>query len=157
MPPVASASTTHALRAAVDSGLLVQTDDAVALRHPLVRSAVYQAAADDDRRRAHRALADSLEQLRGGRPCGLAPCLRRERPCTTRATDHDDDLVDALADVGARSGRRGGYVAALAAYERAASLSTDPARRAGLTVRGRTQRVGVRAGGTGTRTAHRGS
>ncbi len=50
----------HALRGAVDSGLLVQTDDVVALRHPLVRSAIYQAAADDDRRRAHRALADSL-------------------------------------------------------------------------------------------------
>ena len=120
----------HALQAALDSGLLVQTDHTVAVRHPLVRSAVYQAAAGDVRRRAHRALADSLSSSgEAGRAV-----WHRAFAADDRGDDVDDDLVDALADVGARSGRRGGYVAALAAYERAADLSTDPARRAELTV-----------------------
>ncbi|WP_210429042.1 helix-turn-helix transcriptional regulator [Nocardioides eburneiflavus] len=119
----------HTLRAAVDSGLLVQTDHAVALRHPLVRSAVYQAAADDDRRRAHSALADALS----GAGEDDRAVWHRAFAANDRHDDHGD-LVDALADIGARSQRRGGYVAALAAYERAASLCTLPARRARLTV-----------------------
>jgi DNA-binding CsgD family transcriptional regulator len=41
-------------------------------------------------------------------------------------------VVTALERVGSRAQRRGGYVAALAAYERAAALSTDPAQRAAL-------------------------
>ena len=61
-------------------------------------------------------------------------------------TGPDPEVVDALELVGLRALRRGGYVAALAAYERAAALSTDPAQRAGLDVRGSTQRVGVRPG-----------
>ena len=122
----------HALRAAVDSGLLVQTDDVVTLRHPLVRSAIYQAAADDDRRRAHRALADSLSSSGEADRAVWHRAFGSDDRGNDQGADHVDDLVDALADVGARSGRRGGYVAALAAYERAAGLSTDPARRAGL-------------------------
>ncbi|RYC09596.1 helix-turn-helix transcriptional regulator [Nocardioides zhouii] len=122
----------HALRAAVESGLILQTDDVVALRHPLVRSAIYQAAADDDRRQAHRALADSLSSSGEADRAVWHRAFAANDRGDDHDHDHDDDLVDALADVGARSGRRGGYVAALAAYERAASLSTDPARRAGL-------------------------
>ena len=122
-----------ALRAAVSSGLLVQTDHTVAVRHPLVRSAVYQAAADDDRRRTHRALADSLSSAGEADRAVWHRAFAATRHRDGRHGDHHGDLVDALADVGARSQRRGGYVAALAAYERAASLSTDPARRAGLT------------------------
>lgn len=129
----------QALRAAVDSGLLAQTDHMVSLRHPLVRSAVYQAAADDDRRRVHRALAEALN---GAGEADRAVWHRAFAATNHHQHGHDhthddtdrDDLVDALADVGARSQRRGGYVAALAAYERAAGLSTVPARRAGLTV-----------------------
>ena len=121
----------HAVRAAVESGLLVQTDDVVALRHPLVRSAIYQAAADVDRRRAHRALADSLISF-GEADRAVWHRAFAANDSGDHGGDFDDDLVDALADVGARSGRRGAYVAALQAYERAASLSSDPARRAGL-------------------------
>ena len=123
----------QALRAAVGSGLLVQTEHTIAVRHPLVRSAVYQAAADDDRRRAHRALADSLSSAGEADRAVWHRAFAATRHHDGHHEDHHGDLVDALADVGARSQRRGAYVAALAAYERAASLSTDPARRAGLT------------------------
>ena len=120
----------HALRSAVNSGLLDQIDHSVGVRHPLVRSAVYQAAADEDRRRSHGALADALSSV-GEDDRAVwhrAVAATHKHP---GQVDHAD-LVDALADVGARSGRRGGHGAALAAYERAADLSSDPARRAGL-------------------------
>ena len=67
----------------------------------------------------------------------------------------DPELVDALELVGSRALRRGGYVAALAAYERAAALSTDPAQRAASRLRGGPQRLGVRAGGAARRSCCR--
>ena len=69
----------------------------------------------------------------------------------------DADLVAPSSALGARARRRGGYVAALAAYERAAALSTDAGAAAAPDVRGRTQRLGVRAGGTRTGPARRGA
>ncbi len=112
------------LQAGLDSGLLVGTPNAVSLRHPLVRSAIYQAASDPDRRRAHRALAEALTATGD-----------EDRATWHRAyaaAGPDEGLVDALEGVGARSQRRGGYVAALTAYERAAELSTEGSRRARL-------------------------
>lgn len=109
------------LQAAMDSGLLVRTDNTVTLRHPLVRSAIYQAASDPDRRRAHGAIAEALAKS--------GDVDRETWHRSHAAQGPDEDLVDALEEVGARSQRRGGYVAALKAYERAAQLSTDGARR----------------------------
>lgn len=42
------------------SGLLTITGSTVAVRHPLVRSAVYQAATSFEQRQVHRALADAV-------------------------------------------------------------------------------------------------
>ena len=114
------------LQDAFDSGLLVDAGSAVSLRHPLVRSAIYQAAGGVERRGAHRALAEAL-----------AGSGHRDREVWHRAhaaEGPDEDLVDALAGAGERSQRRGGHVAALAAYERAAELTTDAARRAQLSL-----------------------
>lgn len=112
------------LQDAFDSGLLVDSGSSVSLRHPLVRSAIYQSAAGVERRGAHRALAEALAEA-GHRDREVwHRAFAAERP--------DDDLVQALEGVGGRSQRRGGHVAALAAYERAAELSTDAARRARL-------------------------
>ena len=52
-----------ALEEAERSGLLVVSGDSVTVRHPLVRSAVYQAATGVERRDVHRALADVLDGL----------------------------------------------------------------------------------------------
>jgi len=103
------------------SGLLTVRGDEVGVRHPLVRSAVYQAATSLDRRHAHRALA---EALRDGDP--------------DRATWHraiaadgpDRNTADALHELGVRAEQRGGYVAAAAAFERAAALTVAPPMRA---------------------------
>ena len=105
---------------AEQSSLLSVKGDVVAVKHPLVRSAVYQAATSLERRQAHRALAEAL----------------RDDP--DRATWHraaaadgpDEGLAGALGLAGARAEQRGGYVAAAAAYERAAELTIDEAARA---------------------------
>jgi DNA-binding CsgD family transcriptional regulator/tetratricopeptide (TPR) repeat protein len=109
---------------AFDSGLLVDAGSSVALRHPLVRSAIYQAAGGVDRRGAHHALAEAL--------AGSGHHEREVLHRANAAEGQDEDLVDSLEGVGERSQRRGGHVAALSAYERAAELSGDATRRARL-------------------------
>ncbi|MCW2737937.1 LuxR family transcriptional regulator [Nocardioides sp.] len=112
------------MQEAFDSGLLVDQGGSMSLRHPLVRSAIYQSAAGMERRGAHRALAEAL-----------AGSGHNEREIWHRAKaaeGRDEDLVDSLEGVGEQSQRRGGHVAALAAYERAAELSGDAVRRARL-------------------------
>jgi DNA-binding CsgD family transcriptional regulator len=102
------------------SGLLSVEGDVVAVRHPLVRSAVYQAATSFERRQAHRALAEALTDDQD----------RATWHRAAAAAGPDEELVEALALVGARAEQRGGYVAAAAAYERAAELTVDEAARA---------------------------
>ena len=114
-----------ALEAATASGLLVTDALTVRVRHPLVRSAVYQAATDAQRRGVHRVLAEVLAGH--GDP-------DREAWHRAAATDGpDQEVVVALEGVGARAERRGGYAAAWAAYERAASLTTSAEQRVALT------------------------
>ncbi len=103
------------------AGLLTTTGDVVAVRHPLVRSAVYQAATSFERRQAHRALADAI----------AADDPDQAAWHRAAAADGPDAAVaDALHRVALRAEQRGGHVAASDAYERAATLTVDEATRA---------------------------
>ena len=116
----------HALEAAVASGLLVVDAESVRVRHPLVRSALYQAATGEQRRKAHGALAGTL--------AGLGDSDREAWHRAAAAEGPDPEVVAALEVVGSRAERRGAYASALTAYERAAALSTLTAQRAALTL-----------------------
>ena len=115
-----------ALEAAVASGLLLSDDVSIAVRHPLVRSAIYQAATGEQRRRIHRALADALATLGDIDRAAWHRAAAAEGP--------DADVAAALELVGSRAERRGAYVSALGAYERAAALTTLTAQKAPLTL-----------------------
>ncbi len=90
----------------------------VALRHPLVRSAVYGAAGSGARRRAHLALAAVLDG-------------ERRTWHRAAAADGPDPVLAAELEAFATDARhRSAYAAAAAALERAALLTTEPAERA---------------------------
>jgi DNA-binding CsgD family transcriptional regulator len=112
----------QALHEAEQSGLLVTAGTRVRVRHPLVRSAVYQAATSVQRRMAHRALAQALD--------GADDPDRQAWHRAAAAEGPDDSVVAALDAAAARAERRGGYVAAAAAYERAAELTAGDQPRA---------------------------
>jgi DNA-binding CsgD family transcriptional regulator len=112
------------------SGLLTVTGDLAQVRHPLVRSAVYQSATSFERRRTHQALADALRAVDADRATW-------HRAAAVDAPDRD--VADALDEVAARAEQRGGYGAAADAFERAAALTVDePARAARLFAAART-------------------
>ena len=115
----------QALEAALASGLLVAEAESVQVRHPLVRSAVYQAATGAQRRTAHRALADAL--------AGFGDSDREAWHRAAAADGPDPEVMSALERVASRAERRGGYAAAMTAYERAAALSVEAPQRAALT------------------------
>jgi DNA-binding CsgD family transcriptional regulator/tetratricopeptide (TPR) repeat protein len=103
------------------SGLLRVTGGDVELRHPLVRSAVYQGATSSARQQVHAALAGALT--------GIDPDRRAWH--LAAATDEPDEVVVAeLEGVAQRAHQRGGHEAASSALERAAELSADDAARA---------------------------
>ena len=83
-----------------ESAGLVELDHAIRFRHPLVRSAAYNAAQGAQRRSAHRALATAADQL------GLAEVEVWHAAKATLGTDPDvADRLERVADV---AGRRGG-------------------------------------------------
>jgi ATP/maltotriose-dependent transcriptional regulator MalT len=114
----------EALDAAEEAGLATLRGTALELRHPLVRSAVYQGAPLSKRQAAHRALASVLE--------GDAAADRRAWHRAAASVGPDHAVVEELEQAAVRARRRSGFVAASLAYERAAALTPDESERARL-------------------------
>jgi DNA-binding CsgD family transcriptional regulator len=104
---------------AEEAGLVVLRDRRVEFRHVLARSAVYGAAPAEEQRAAHRALASALPDH---------DVDRRAWHLALATVGLDAAASSALEQAGARAYQRSAYADAAAAYERAATLSVDPAR-----------------------------
>jgi tetratricopeptide (TPR) repeat protein len=106
---------------AIDAGL-IRIDAGVRFRHPLLRSAVYRAAAAEDRHIAHAVLAAATD-----------PQTDPDRRAWHRAyaaSVPDEDVAAELIGSAVRALQRGGAAAAAAFWERAVTLTPDPGQRA---------------------------
>jgi DNA-binding CsgD family transcriptional regulator len=100
--------------------LVAIEDQRIRFRHPLLRSAVYQAASEGARRQAHAALGDVLDNDPD----------RRAWHRAAAAVGPDESRAQDLITAAANAERRGALDVAVAALDRAAALSVDPRRRA---------------------------
>ncbi|WP_207928775.1 LuxR family transcriptional regulator [Actinomadura sp. 6K520] len=111
-----------AAAAPAEAAGLLEIDSRVRFRHPLVRSAVYQARAEPDRRRVHGALAAATD-----------PRSDPDRRAWHRARavlGTDEAAAAELESSADRARARGGSAAAAAFLQQAAALSPEPAPRA---------------------------
>jgi DNA-binding CsgD family transcriptional regulator len=110
------------VEAAAETDGLLAIGTRVTFRHPLVRSSVYRAAAPEERRAVHRALADATD-----------PEVDPDRRAWHRAQatqGFDEDVASELERSAGGAQARGGLAAAAAFLERAAALTLDPSPRA---------------------------
>jgi DNA-binding CsgD family transcriptional regulator len=115
----AAPATAADLAPAISARLIEVSDDTVRFRHPLMRSAIRQAAPAARRREAHAALARCL-------PPGSDRRTWHEAAATVQPDAQLADRLEAAAD---RAYRRGGASDSVFALEQAARLSSEPDQR----------------------------
>ena len=108
------------------------------VRHPLVRSAIYQAATDAQRRRVHRALAEAL--------AGRGDPDRETWHRAAAAEGPDQEIVDALAERRRARGASRWVRRRVRGVRTGGGLTTSAPQRAHVDPRGRAQRLGLRTG-----------
>jgi DNA-binding CsgD family transcriptional regulator len=101
---------------------LIDTDVTVRLRHPLLRTTLYQTSTPVAKREAHRVLGESTDEA-------LDPD-RRAWHLALAASGPDEAVAAKLERAAARAQARGGLAAAAAFHERSVGLTSDAALRA---------------------------
>lgn len=109
------------------AGLAGVSGTHVRFRHPLIRSAVYEAASPAARREAHAALAEVSEVSEVSR---VSEGERRAWHLAGAALGQDESVAAALARAAEQARDRGGYGTAATALTRAAELTPAPIVRA---------------------------
>lgn len=109
------------LRAAEDLRIVTLSPYRVEFTHPLVASVLYSGIPAGERRQLHTLAAEAM-------PVGEVD--RRAWHRSEAVLGLDDDVAQALEDVGERASARGAFAVASSAHERAATLTSDATARA---------------------------